>query len=909
MILRFRSIPLVFAAIALVCTALSGAAAPSKPSTGVKNDFAIPKTTVAYRIDGVLDEPFWKESGALDNFRVNANPGLIPLAATKVKMAYTDAAFLVAFICDEPGIAKGANVGSLLGDFCEFSLFSRPETPYYSPYLQRLDYMNANEAVRTMRRFTISPANARTEARVYKEGPHTPYIIDESWNCPWESAVKATSHGYIMETAVPWEHIGGMPKPGHTFRLNFIRTRKIYGDESSCFNWFSSPNITVKRLASKSFFQEYPTIFATADVKDDRMVLTRFVETVDPWRVERPRPEYERALTNRAMPDRAIHFYLGLSDFLLPDSIRKLYDTATWKAEEDRLFTEFGLAGVNGPFLPGFMNRVGGVAGLDSLYKKYGMKFNYHPWVSGDAAKKAGATILTPSGSAAFFDPVYIRMKQETLADWLGKFGKSPWLFDVRGADEPFNQIATILQPGTYERVDREIREAYGVGLGVPKGIPGKAYQDQPVHENSLRVPDHQTSLERIAAFRWLNRTYADVARGEYELAKNLAPGALYQAYNRNSVADLDFLDQSLIMPYTDFVSADPYPSFCMYVYGTARCKYHVGFIAKMVTDFAVGKPTQMIVQGCEMIQRLSTAENVREWASQAAKAGVSIIDWWGTPRLQYPEVYREMMRISKIWKTLPALDIPAHADIAVLFSDDSRAAAGDEALTAHYYLHAIVGEKVGAWFTFVSENHVRRNLQSLDGYRLFIAPQLAYSSKEFAGDLIRRVEEGATLVALDPDTFTWDIESGSLAAERSRLLGLGECAKRPAAELRPSKAGAARFKGVGNLVLRPMRNVGNVNNARILKVPDGATMLYTYPDGAPAAYSKKLGKGEVIVFGAMPFHDCELAIKSSGWEKLFAALADERGIKRDLPVWRFLFPATGGDPKIFEPLVKLPVR
>ena len=68
-----------------------------------------------------------------------------------------------------------------------------------------------------------------------------------------------------------------------------------------------------------------------------------------------------------------------------------------------------------------------------------------------------------------------------------------------------------------------------------------------------------------------------------------------------------------------------------------------------------------------------------------------------------------------------------------------------------------------------------------------------------------------------------------------------------------------------------------------------------------------KLGKCDVIVLGAMPFHDCELAITLSGWEKLFATLADERAIKRDLPVWRFLFPATGGEPKIFEPLVKLP--
>ncbi len=894
-------IPAVFAFFG---AASVGIAAPSA-SASVKNDFTISKAAQAYHIDGALDESFWKGAGTLDNFRVDADPARTPQAGTRVKLAYDDKVLLVAFICDEPGL-NGRKAAALDGDSCEFSLFSRPETPYYSPYLQRLDYMNANEAVRTMRRFLLTPSGERAEARVFKDGPHNPYQVDDSWNCSWESAVKFTAGGYVMEMAVPWESIGGLPRAGHTFRLNFIRTRAALGKETSCFNWYSSRNINVKPFSSANFIQEYPTIFASTRVEPNRMVLTRFVETVDPWKVVRARTEYERALTSRTVPNRAIHFYLGLTDFLLPDSIRKLYDDATWKAEENNLYTEMALAGANGPFLPGYLNRMG-AAGLDSLYKKYGMQFSFHGGANGAAAKKAGAAFLTPSGAPVFFDPIMLRLKREMYAEWLSKYGSSPWLFDIRGEDEPFNQIATILQPGTWEKVDSEMRAQYGVGLGVPKGIPNTPYQDQPAHENGKVVPTHETALQRIAAFRWLNKTYAEAARGNYEVIRKHAPGKLVEAYNRNSVADLDFLDQSMIWPVTDYFSADPYPSFCIYVYGNARSKYHVGFTSKMVTDMAAGKPTQMIVQGNEMIQRLSTPENVREWASQAAKAGVTMIDWWGSPKLQYPEVWREILRVSKLWKTLPAMDIPEKAEVAVLFSDDSRAAAGDEALTAHYTLHSILGEHLGAWFTFVSENHVRKNLHSLEGKKLIIAPQLAYISKEFASELTRRVEEGATLVVFDPDALTWDIESGSLKAERMNLLGLGECAKRSASTLRLSSAAAARFPGVKSLPLRPMRNAGNVNNARTLALPSGAKTLFTYPDGSPAAFSRTVGKGEVIVFGAMPFHDCELAVTTSGWDAFFTALLDRQGIARDLPVWRFLFPATGGEPTIFEPLVKIP--
>ncbi len=519
------------------------------------------------------------------------------------------------------------------------------------------------------------------------------------------------------------------------------------------------------------------------------------------------------------------------------------------------------------------------------------MTFSFHGYANGKQAAKEGATILTPGGAAAFFDPAYIRLKNKMLEEFLGKHGKAPWLADVWGQDEPFNQISTILQPGTHARVDAELKKAYGVGLGVPEGIAGAPYQDQPVHANSRVLPDRPTALSRIAMFRWMNKTYSAVARGEYGIVRRLAPGKPYQAFNRNAVADMDFLDQAMLWDTTDYFSADPYPSFCIYVYGPARSRYHVGFTSKLVTDLAAGKPTQMIVQGCEMIQRYSTVENVREWASQAAKAGVSKLDWWGTPRLDRPGLYREMMRLNALWKPLPALDLPKTSDIALLFSDDARAAAGDEGLHAHYSLHAILGERLGAWYSFVSENHVRKGLHSLDGKKLLIAPQLGFISRPFAEDIVRRVNDGAVLVVLDPDAVDYDIETGPLESLRKDILGMGTGSTRSAGELRPTAAGTARFHLEKPLPLRPIPIVGDTMNARTLEPPPGAEVLFTYEDGAPAAYSRKVGKGEVIFFGAMPFWDSELAVEPGGWDTLLAALIDEAGLARDLPVWKFQFP------------------
>jgi hypothetical protein len=876
----------------------------STTGRAARHTFLIQKTDLACRVDGQLTEAFWTGAEKLGGFRVDSNPDRIPAVATETLLAYSGEFLLAAFILEEPrGWSDPAG-----GDVCEISVFSRPETPFYSPYLQRLDYMNANESVRTMRRFEVTSSNGRRQANVYKVGPHTPYIIDYAWKSAWQTAVSRKKRAVVIEAAIPWADIGGLPRAGYTFRINLVRTRQTSegASEGDWFNWYSGPNIPVKPWESANFRQEYPTIFATIRFEDGRAVLSRFVETEDPWGVPRPQTEYESVLSGRTDPWRSVHFYLGLSSFLLPDRIRKLYDPKTWEAEEANMLAEFGEAGANGPFLPAFLDKAG-FERMEDLYRRYGMLFSFHVYVNAQEAKKRGAKILTPGGGAAFFDPVYIGMKHKMLEDFLGKYGRAPWLADVWGQDEPFNQIATILQPGTYEKVDADLKKTHGVGLGVPMGVPSVVYEAQPVQADSRLLPDRQTALSRVAMFRWMNKTYAAVARGEHGIVRRLAPGKPYQAFNRNAVADLDFLDQARLWDFTDCFSADPYPSFCIYVYGPARSRYHVGFTSKLVTDLAAGKPTQMIIQGCEMIQRLSTVEDVREWASQAAKAGVSKLDWWGTPRLNFPEVYREMIRLSRLWKDLPAVDLPEKSEIAVLFSDDARAGAGDEGLQAHYTLHVLLGEKLGAWYSFVSENHVRRGLHSLDGKRLIVVPELGYVSRPFAEEILRRVREGAVLVVLDPDAFDYDIETGSLENIRKEILGMGMSAGRPATELLPTERGRARFGLEHPLPLRPLPIVEEARNARAIEPPPGSEVLFSYADGAPAAYSRKLGRGEVIVFGALPFWDSELALHPDGWEKFLGSLLGEFDIARDLPVWKFEFPPTEGEVKLFDLLVHIP--
>ncbi|MHB9028757.1 MAG: beta-galactosidase trimerization domain-containing protein, partial [Candidatus Latescibacterota bacterium] len=405
----------------------------------------------------------------------------------------------------------------------------------------------------------------------------------------------------------------------------------------------------------------------------------------------------------------------------------------------------------------------------------------------------------------------------------------------------------------------------------------------------------------------------------ERETVRKYLPDKPYFAYNRNAINirdvidqpvrhSIDFLDQELLYDITDGFSADPYPTATLNRDGRARALWHTGFTAKLVTDLAAGKPSTMILQAFAFDGHRPVAENLREWASQAAKAGVTHLEWYtqGNTRFAWPDLYAESLRLSRLWKSMPALDLPKTAEVAVIFSDDSRAAQNDAGLHQYYMLHVLLGEKLGAWFAFTGENHVRRGLQSLDAAKLILAPGLSHVSKAFVSRLAARVKSGATLVILDPDALAWDIETGSLAMERLGLLGASPGTERAASLLRVTDEGRKRF---GNLGPLPLQSGKDGVPARSLSALPGATTLFTFGDGAPAMYSRPYGRGEVIVFAARPFGNSELALAPAGWDRLFAALLDEQHIKRNLPIWRFQFPAKGGEVKTYKPLVQYEMK
>ncbi len=633
----------------------------------------------------------------------------------------------------------------------------------------------------------------------------------------------------------------------------------------------------------------------------------------DPLAISRPDTVYDTVLTGKRIDRKVMSWYNGWA--ARPTGCTD----GEWALERNHILEESRDAGMDGPFLPAYAAALG-ESGMDRLNRDTGMKFPFmiHGKNYSAPAKKAGAKFLFgmnyvsgEKGRVAPWDPRYREESSRSTEAWLKENGKMPWLSCVLGFDEPLNYAGTSRTPGAVETVNRAIREKYGIKLALSPVDTAKAYFEWPTDPAALNADPRDVALLRIAVWRWLNKNLHAAAKREFELVRTYAPGVEYHAYNRNAINIFDFintnvrnsldrLDQSLEYDVTDCFSADPYPTGNLERDGSERAKYHVGFISKFITDLAGGKPSKIIMQAFRFSGRWPTVENMREWTSQAAKAGVTHLEWYGWPRTLNPELYREMLRLSRLWKDMPLLDIPEKTEVAVLFSDDSRNAVNDAGMNAFYTLHVLLGENIGVWYRFVGENQVRRGQQTLDGARLIIAPQLGYVSRDFARTLIAHVESGATLVVMDPDALDWDIETGSLAEYRKKLLGAPMGKKWEASQLTPTIEGKKRFPGFDYLLLQP--GPGGVT-ARRLEIPRDAQVLFSFGDGVPAAYRRTVGRGEVILFGAQPFGNALTAVRPFGWDRALTSLCDRLSVERQVPLWRFMFPASGGEVPTFEPL------
>jgi hypothetical protein len=168
------------------------------------------------RIDGSLDDPAWRGIRPLEGFvPCRKAAGAVP-AATEVRATYDDKALYVFFRCGEPATDKLAAVGEQRdddiwkGDVVEF-------------------FISLGESPSVYRHFMLNPKGVQWDAATGPAGE------DVRWNGEWRGGARIGEREWTAEMAIPWECIGGAPKPGTARYANFCRCRRA-GNELSTWS-------------------------------------------------------------------------------------------------------------------------------------------------------------------------------------------------------------------------------------------------------------------------------------------------------------------------------------------------------------------------------------------------------------------------------------------------------------------------------------------------------------------------------------------------------------------------------------------------------------------------------------------------------------------------------------------------
>ena len=161
-------------------------------------------------IDGRLDDPGWQACAQLLPFIEAEGTGLAK-TQTRALVFHNDRALFIAFRCDEPKVAelhahcKKRDSGVWRDDCVEVFLQRPGQNGFYQITVNSLG--------------TVYDAKDKSDR----------------WNPALKIRAFTGEKEWGLELAIPWADLGGCPKIGEQWRVNFCRERKV-GKELSCWS-------------------------------------------------------------------------------------------------------------------------------------------------------------------------------------------------------------------------------------------------------------------------------------------------------------------------------------------------------------------------------------------------------------------------------------------------------------------------------------------------------------------------------------------------------------------------------------------------------------------------------------------------------------------------------------------------
>jgi len=192
------------------------------------------------KIDGILNEPFWKSLPVAGQF-VEYTPrnGTHPTFPTEIRFAYDDMALYISAIMFDPSpdsirreLGRRDEIEQLATDYISFDIL---------PYNDQLN----------MYEFKLSPQNIQGDCKYSAVGQ------DYNWDAVWESATRVNDSGWIAEVKIPYSALRFPEVETQVWGINMWRNLYRYQEYST---WSFVDNTT------NEIFRFYGTVTGMRNV-------------------------------------------------------------------------------------------------------------------------------------------------------------------------------------------------------------------------------------------------------------------------------------------------------------------------------------------------------------------------------------------------------------------------------------------------------------------------------------------------------------------------------------------------------------------------------------------------------------------------------------------------------------------
>ncbi|MCK5028835.1 MAG: carbohydrate binding family 9 domain-containing protein [Bacteroidales bacterium] len=181
-----------------------------------KRTLEVVKVSESPKIDGILDESVWLNAAvAKDFYQYAPYNGVKPSLPTTVKIIYDDHAIYFAAILTDN------QPDSILKDLSTRDSFDGANADLFAVGINTF-----NDGINAVN-FMVSAAGIQSDAKITGEEG------DANWDAVWESAVKITENGWIVELKIPYSALRFSKEDNQTWGIHFFRHIRRYREWST----------------------------------------------------------------------------------------------------------------------------------------------------------------------------------------------------------------------------------------------------------------------------------------------------------------------------------------------------------------------------------------------------------------------------------------------------------------------------------------------------------------------------------------------------------------------------------------------------------------------------------------------------------------------------------------------------